>query len=534
MSNIRKRAICLICVLCLFPAVASAAASANLTASIADTTEVGDVFLLTVSLEEMSVNKFLSCDVKIEFDSFSAVPVDENGEETQFLSDALEERLAGNFKTYIKELSSGAFEVMCAGDEVETLGSIELFAIRFKRVSSLPLYFSATYAAAFLDDAFTAASINCENFFAYDDEDIKVNLLTNGDFESISGTNITDWTVGAGSKGKTSVQQMTTSNFAYNSEGDNHYITSTGQNSGTNLSGAIKRYLQLEPNKTYTVTYKIKSTFSGGQMWFGPSITDANGLEITTSNGYSAAQMQTWREETNSLVPGKIDGDYSTITASNEWETRTRVLHTTDEWNLLLINMRWMSAGVSFDDFAVYEGTISPVSSVEVTAPSKTEYILGEELDTSDMIVTVNYADNTSQITEDYTISGFGAQKIGPQKVNVLYKGNVSSFEVFVSANNLVAQASSEKVSLRGDVTEVFVDVPIYNPDAAKNAVLVMVLFENERLVKASLKKLVLESGFNSVSLSEMVEGSIRGITARVFLWNDVMMPLAQEANILY
>ena len=71
---------------------------------------------------------------------------------------------------------------------------------------------------------------------------------------------------------------------------------------------------------------------------------------------------------------------------------------------------------------------------IEVTAPAKTEYVQGEELDLAGMTVTAVYSDgSTKEIAEGYTVGGYDANVAGPQTVTVTYGGKTASFTVTVT-----------------------------------------------------------------------------------------------------
>ncbi|MCU6688381.1 bacterial Ig-like domain-containing protein, partial [Dorea acetigenes] len=71
--------------------------------------------------------------------------------------------------------------------------------------------------------------------------------------------------------------------------------------------------------------------------------------------------------------------------------------------------------------------------SITVTAPTKTEYTAGEELDLDGMKVTVKYSNGEEkEITEGYEVSGYDKAKTGEQTVTVTYEGKTATFKVTV------------------------------------------------------------------------------------------------------
>lgn len=73
------------------------------------------------------------------------------------------------------------------------------------------------------------------------------------------------------------------------------------------------------------------------------------------------------------------------------------------------------------------------LAGITITAPAKTEYWVGEDLDTTDMVVTATYSDGSTQtVTEGYTVEGYDANTPGEQTVTVTYEGFTATFTVTV------------------------------------------------------------------------------------------------------
>ncbi len=68
-----------------------------------------------------------------------------------------------------------------------------------------------------------------------------------------------------------------------------------------------------------------------------------------------------------------------------------------------------------------------------VTPPTKTEYEIGEALDTTGMSIKVDYDNNTSDtLTSGFTVTGFNSETVGTKTVTVEYGGFTDTFEVTV------------------------------------------------------------------------------------------------------
>ena len=68
---------------------------------------------------------------------------------------------------------------------------------------------------------------------------------------------------------------------------------------------------------------------------------------------------------------------------------------------------------------------------IKVTAPKKTTYFKGEQLDTTGMVVYAVYNNKKSEPVTDYVLSGFGVSDES-NHVTVSYKSLTASFEVFI------------------------------------------------------------------------------------------------------
>lgn len=72
------------------------------------------------------------------------------------------------------------------------------------------------------------------------------------------------------------------------------------------------------------------------------------------------------------------------------------------------------------------------LSSIEVTPPAKTEYIAGEEFDSTGIVVTAVYDNGETEVLTDYTISKFEKDTLGKQTITITYKEFTATFTVNV------------------------------------------------------------------------------------------------------
>lgn len=73
---------------------------------------------------------------------------------------------------------------------------------------------------------------------------------------------------------------------------------------------------------------------------------------------------------------------------------------------------------------------------LSVTAPDKTEYYQGDELDLTGLAVTADYNGDAVEIMFGYSVSGFNSEILGEQTVLVEYKGQKAEFTVNVIVRN--------------------------------------------------------------------------------------------------
>ncbi len=81
------------------------------------------------------------------------------------------------------------------------------------------------------------------------------------------------------------------------------------------------------------------------------------------------------------------------------------------------------------------EASPATVSAISVTTPpTKTEYLVGAELDLTGLVVTATYTDETTKTVEvsNLTVSGFDNKTVGEQQITVTYEGKTATFKVSI------------------------------------------------------------------------------------------------------
>ena len=66
-------------------------------------------------------------------------------------------------------------------------------------------------------------------------------------------------------------------------------------------------------------------------------------------------------------------------------------------------------------------------------APSKLEYVVGEEIDLTGMSVALVWSDDSEEVITDYTVSGFDSSAVGTKTVTVSYQGEMVTFGIIVT-----------------------------------------------------------------------------------------------------
>lgn len=172
-----------------------------------------------------------------------------------------------------------------------------------------------------------------------------------------------------------------------------------------------------------------------GMFKYCTSLSELNLTSFNTSEVYT--------------MQGMFDGcsNLRTIMVSDDWTT-TSVTHSESmfsDCNKLkgYKGTTYNAANVDKTYAHIDKGSSDPgylsikleLISVEITTqPTKTEYIVGQELDLSDGILTAKFDDGskTTISLANLDVSGFDSQTVGQQTITVSYKGMEASFTVKV------------------------------------------------------------------------------------------------------
>lgn len=96
-----------------------------------------------------------------------------------------------------------------------------------------------------------------------------------------------------------------------------------------------------------------------------------------------------------------------------------------------------------------FEQSPLALQSLTVTPPTKRDYVLGEPLDTTGMVVTGNYEGGvTADVTASAQLNGYDANTVGKQTITVTVGEQHTTFTVTVSADKTALRALIAKAAL--------------------------------------------------------------------------------------
>lgn len=157
----------------------------------------------------------------------------------------------------------------------------------------------------------------------------------------------------------------------------------------------------------------------------------------------------------NPTYAWSVDGDAVEITAGADTETVTISAVAEGEATVTVTATSGDTSKTATLTVTVTKDEPKPeptLDRIELTGPSKTEYVQGEELDLSDLGVIAVYSDGTTEeITEGYEVTGYDPNAVGEQTITVTYQGKSVAFTVTVKASE-EPQATLDKIELGGDV----------------------------------------------------------------------------------
>ncbi len=182
--------------------------------------------------------------------------------------------------------------------------------------------------------------------------------------------------------------------------------------------------------KTVTVTYEgLSNTFT---VTVGSCSVTLSQTKITIDELLSVKLVAT-------TVPGGqsvtwVSSDTSVATVSSDGVITAKKAGNADITAYMTYN------GVTYNRKCYVTVTEPVLELISVnTAPDKTVYEIGEELDTTGLELKLTYSNGTSEyITSGFTVSGFSSATMGTKAVNVAYNDKTTSFTVTVNPPRVI------------------------------------------------------------------------------------------------
>ena len=182
----------------------------------------------------------------------------------------------------------------------------------------------------------------------------------------------------------------------------------------------------LVGNQTLTISYEEQTTT----------------FEITVRNEITGIAVATTPNKTSYTVGEELDLTGGVITVSYEDGTTTDVDMLSAEVTATGYNSTQIGNQTITVSYAGHTATFNVTVRNEVreigiaSAPSKTSYIRGEELELAGGVITVTYVDgsteNVDMTSEDVEVTGYDRTELGTQTITVSYGGHTAQFEVEV------------------------------------------------------------------------------------------------------
>lgn len=173
---------------------------------------------------------------------------------------------------------------------------------------------------------------------------------------------------------------------------------------------------------SFGVTYASSLTEEKEEGWFKFTATVTGNYKIFIKNYNIPAT------DGNRLCIDVCDKYYQRIAYANEmWPNDSREVSCNLEGNIVYYirvynSNNWRKCCYGNYGFSITAPeNAKQLSSISVTKPTKTTYNIGDSLNTSGMVVTAKFSDNSTQTVTDYKVSGFDSSSAGTKTVTVSY-----------------------------------------------------------------------------------------------------------------
>ena len=179
-------------------------------------------------------------------------------------------------------------------------------------------------------------------------------------------------------------------------------------------------------NQTITISYEGHTTT----------------FEVEVRNEVTGISVKTTPSKTSYVVEEELDLTGGVITVSYEDGTTTEVNMTSDEVTATGYNSNQLGNQTITVSYEGHTATFNVTVRNEVreigiaSAPTKTTYIRGEELELAGGVISVTYVDgsteNVDMTSEEVEVTGYNSTQLGTQTITVSYEEHTAQFEVEV------------------------------------------------------------------------------------------------------
>jgi len=203
-------------------------------------------------------------------------------------------------------------------------------------------------------------------------------------------------------------------------------------------------------SKTITVTYEDKTT-TFTVMVNAPGKTLLS-IAITTPPTKTQYELNEPLDTAGMVVTAAYsDNTTPVISAGNGGYTMSSFDSSTAGSKTVTVSYGGKTADFTVMVNAPGEKTLESIA--VTTPPTKTQYTVGESLNTAGMVVTATYSDGSTAVipagTGGYTTSGFSSSAVGPNTVTVSYGGKTDTFTVTINAPTLQSIAVTTQPTKR-------------------------------------------------------------------------------------
>lgn len=222
------------------------------------------------------------------------------------------------------------------------------------------------------------------------------------------------------------------------SDGSTEYVTSGFSTSGFSSTTAGTKTITVSYEgftDTFTVTVKTPSiTLSSSSK--AMLVGDSSAIIATTT---PSGQTVTWTSSNTSVAT--VSGGTITAKAAG---TAT-------------ITAKFTYNGIAYSKncSVTVSNPVVTISSISVyTNPTKTNYYIGDSLNTSGLVLRLAYSDgSTETVSSGFTTSGFGSTSAGTKTVTVSYQGKTTTFNVTVNTPSISLSSTSKSMTVGGTAT---------------------------------------------------------------------------------